>query len=65
MSLCFFVKDHQDLDHLTPIINYLKNSYKILILLENKNLIDDKRLKLIEKFSKIHLIKNENLFGSR
>jgi len=62
MSLCFFVKDHQDLDHLTPIINYLKNSYKILILLENKNLIDDKRLKLIEKFSKIHLIKNENLF---
>ena len=62
MSLCFFVKDHQDLDHLTPIIKFLKNSHKILVLLENEKLINDNRLKFIENFSEIKLIEKENLF---
>ena len=62
MSICFFVKDHQDLDHLTPIIKFLKNSHKILVLLENEKLINDNRLKFIENFSEIKLIEKENLF---
>ena len=62
MSLCFFVKDHQDLDHLTPIIKFIKNHYNILILLENEKLFDDKRLKFISNFSEIKLIKKQNFF---
>ncbi len=62
MSLCFFVKDHQDLDHLTPIIKFLKNNYNILILLEDEKLIDDNRLKFISNFSEIKLIKKQNFF---
>ena len=62
MSLCFFVKDHQDLDHLTPIIKFLKNNYNILILLENEKLFNDNRLKFISNFSEIKLIKKENYF---
>lgn len=62
MSLCFFVKDHQDLDHLTPITKFLKNNYNILILLEDEKLFDDNRLKFISNFSEIKLIKKQNFF---
>ena len=60
MSFCFFVKDHQDLDHLAPVIFFLKKEYKILILLENENLLVDNRIKFLNNlcFASIKLKQN-------
>ncbi len=62
MSFCFFVKDHQDLDHLAPVIFFLKKEYKILILLENENLLVDNRIKFLNNFVEVKLIKKQNKF---
>lgn len=59
MSLCFFIKDYQDLDHFAPVINYLKGD-KIFIYLENKELIKDKRLIFLKKFAEIKIINKQN-----
>ena len=35
LSLLFLIKDHQDLDHFSPLITVLNKKYKIYIKLEN------------------------------
>ena len=62
MSLCFFIKDHQDLDHFIPIINFLKKENKIIIFLENEKLIDDNRIKYISEFIEIEIFKKKNKY---
>lgn len=59
MSLCFFIKDYQDLDHFAPVINYLKGD-KIFVFLENKELIQDKRLIFLKQFAEIIIINKQN-----
>jgi len=62
MSLCFFIKDHQDLDHFIPIIDFLKKENKIIIFLENEKLIDDNRIKHISEFVEIEIFKKKNKY---
>ena len=46
-NLCFFIKDHQDLDHFCPIINILQARNKIFLVLEDEKFTYDPRLKYI------------------
>ena len=46
LSLLFLIKDHQDLDHFSPLITVLNKKYKIYIKLENTKLEMIKDLKL-------------------
>jgi len=62
MSLCFFIKDHQDLDHFVPIITFLKDNNKILVNLENDELIGDNRINFINKFVEINKINQDNKY---
>jgi len=62
MSLCFFIKDHQDLDHFVPIITFLKDNNKILVNLENDELISDNRINFINKFVEINKINQDNKY---
>lgn len=64
MSLCFFIKDHQDLDHFVPIINFLKKEKKIIIFLEDKKLIEDNRIKFISEFVEINIFKSNSKYFS-
>ena len=61
MSLCFFIKDYQDLDHFVPIITTLKDSNKIYVILENNDL-ENKRFKYISNFVEKHIPQTINLF---
>jgi len=47
LNLLFLIKDHQDLDHFSPLITALNKKYKIYIKLENTKLENDKRFKTI------------------
>ena len=62
MSLCFFIKDHEDLDHLVPIIVFLKDNNKIFINLENEDLLNDNRVKLISEFVEINKVFKDNKY---
>ncbi len=64
MSLCFFIKDYQDLDHFVPIITTLKDTNKIYVILENTDLENDKRFKYISDFVKCSSIPQTNKFIS-
>ena len=64
MSLCFFIKDYQDLDHFVPIITTLKDSNKIFVVLENNDLENDKRFKYISNFVESSSIPQTNKFIS-
>lgn len=46
-NLCFFIKDHQDLDHFCPIISKLQKNNKVFIILEDKKFKNDPRLEYI------------------
>ena len=63
LNLLFLIKDHQDLDHFSPLITALNKKYKIYIKLENTKLENDKRLiDLINNASIVEINRGWNAF---
>ena len=60
LNLLFLIKDHQDLDHFSPLIVVLKNKYKIYIKLENTEIENDKRFKTISSVAEVLHHKNQS-----
>ena len=60
LNLLFLIKDHQDLDHFSPLIVVLKNKYKIYIRLENTEIENDKRFKTISSVAEVLHPKNQS-----
>ena len=60
LNLLFLIKDHQDLDHFSPLITALNKKYKIYIKLENTKLENDKRFKTISNVVEVLYSKNQS-----